>query len=104
MEDFGDEHRPVRLLIVLDDGEQPERATDDVMIDDTIQRALDRSLGVGKGTGIGTVLNTGTVIGTGSNVFGGAMPPTFVATTFVKGSVPYFLTVFATPPISAPPE
>jgi UDP-N-acetylglucosamine diphosphorylase/glucosamine-1-phosphate N-acetyltransferase len=29
-------------------------------------------------TGIGTVLNTGTVIGAGSNVFGGAMPPTVV--------------------------
>jgi UDP-N-acetylglucosamine diphosphorylase/glucosamine-1-phosphate N-acetyltransferase len=29
-------------------------------------------------TGIGTVLNTGTVIGPGSNVFGGAMPPTHV--------------------------
>ena len=29
-------------------------------------------------TGIGTFLNTGTVIGTGSNVFGGAMPPTYV--------------------------
>lgn len=29
-------------------------------------------------TGIGTLINTGTVIGTGSNVFGGAMPPTFV--------------------------
>jgi len=29
-------------------------------------------------TGIGTLLNTGTVLGTGSNVFGGAMPPTYV--------------------------
>ena len=29
-------------------------------------------------TGIGTLLNTGTVIGAGSNVFGGAMPPTAV--------------------------
>lgn len=29
-------------------------------------------------TGIGTLLNTGTVIGLGSNVFGGAMPPTYV--------------------------
>lgn len=29
-------------------------------------------------TGIGTFLNTGTVIGAGSNIFGGAMPPTFV--------------------------
>lgn len=34
------------------------KVSDDVMIDDTIQRALDRSLGVGKGTGIGTVLDT----------------------------------------------
>ena len=30
-------------------------------------------------TGIGTVLNTGTVVGAGSNLFGGAMPPTHVA-------------------------
>jgi UDP-N-acetylglucosamine diphosphorylase/glucosamine-1-phosphate N-acetyltransferase len=29
-------------------------------------------------TGIGTVLNTGTVVGAGSNLFGGAMPPTRV--------------------------
>ncbi len=29
-------------------------------------------------TGIGTLLNTGTLIGAGSNVFGGAMPPTLV--------------------------
>lgn len=29
-------------------------------------------------TGIGTLLNTGTVVGAGSNVFGGAMPPTLV--------------------------
>ncbi len=29
-------------------------------------------------TGIGTVLNTGTVVGLGSNLFGGAMPPTYV--------------------------
>ena len=29
-------------------------------------------------TGIGTVLNTGTVVGAGSNLFGGAMPPTVV--------------------------
>jgi nudix-type nucleoside diphosphatase (YffH/AdpP family) len=34
------------------------KVSDDVMIDDTIQRALDRSLGVGKGTSIGTVLDT----------------------------------------------
>jgi len=30
----------------------------DVMVDDTIQRALDRALGLGKGTGIGNVLDT----------------------------------------------
>ena len=29
-------------------------------------------------TGIGTLLNTGTVVGAGSNLFGGAMPPTYV--------------------------
>jgi len=29
-------------------------------------------------TGIGTLLNTGTVVGAGSNIFGGAMPPTYV--------------------------
>ncbi len=29
-------------------------------------------------TGIGTLLNTGTVVGAGSNVFGGAMPPSYV--------------------------
>ncbi|MGD8361534.1 MAG: putative sugar nucleotidyl transferase [Gemmatimonadota bacterium] len=29
-------------------------------------------------TGIGTLFNTGTVVGAGSNVFGGAMPPTYV--------------------------
>jgi UDP-N-acetylglucosamine diphosphorylase/glucosamine-1-phosphate N-acetyltransferase len=29
-------------------------------------------------TGIGTYLNTGTVVGAGSNVFGGAMPPTWI--------------------------
>ncbi len=29
-------------------------------------------------TGIGTVLNTGTIVGAGSNLFGGAMPPTVV--------------------------
>lgn len=29
-------------------------------------------------TGIGTLLNTGTVVGAGSNLFGGAMPPTWV--------------------------
>jgi UDP-N-acetylglucosamine diphosphorylase/glucosamine-1-phosphate N-acetyltransferase len=29
-------------------------------------------------TGIGTLLNTGTVVGLGSNLFGGAMPPTYV--------------------------
>jgi len=29
-------------------------------------------------TGIGTYLNTGTVVGAGSNLFGGAMPPTYV--------------------------
>lgn len=29
-------------------------------------------------TGIGTFLNTGTVVGAGSNLFGGAMPPTYV--------------------------
>jgi len=29
-------------------------------------------------TGIGTFLNTGTVVGAGSNIFGGAMPPTYV--------------------------
>ena len=29
-------------------------------------------------TGIGTVLNTGTVVGVGSNLFGGAMPPSHV--------------------------
>lgn len=29
-------------------------------------------------TGIGTLFNTGTVVGAGSNVFGGAMPPTVV--------------------------
>jgi UDP-N-acetylglucosamine diphosphorylase/glucosamine-1-phosphate N-acetyltransferase len=29
-------------------------------------------------TGIGTFLNTGTAIGLGANVFGGAMPPTYV--------------------------
>ncbi len=29
-------------------------------------------------TGIGTLLNTGTTVGAGSNLFGGAMPPTYV--------------------------
>jgi hypothetical protein len=29
-------------------------------------------------TSIGTLLNTGTVVGAGTNVFGGAMPPTMV--------------------------
>lgn len=29
-------------------------------------------------TGIGTLLNTGTVVGCGTNIFGGAMPPTYV--------------------------
>lgn len=48
-------------------------------------------------TGIGTLINTGTVIGAGSNVFGGAMPPTRVP-PFSWGSgedlVPYRLDRF----------
>jgi len=46
---------------------------------DSKQQFLGTFFGDHAKTGIGTMLNTGTVIGTGANVYGGVMPPKYVA-------------------------
>jgi UDP-N-acetylglucosamine diphosphorylase / glucose-1-phosphate thymidylyltransferase / UDP-N-acetylgalactosamine diphosphorylase / glucosamine-1-phosphate N-acetyltransferase / galactosamine-1-phosphate N-acetyltransferase len=45
---------------------------------DTGEIKLGSLLGDHVKTGIGLLLNTGTVVGTGSNLYGAALPPTFV--------------------------
>jgi UDP-N-acetylglucosamine diphosphorylase/glucosamine-1-phosphate N-acetyltransferase len=46
---------------------------------DTGERKLGCLLGDHVKTAIGTLLNTGTIVGTGANLFGGEMPPRYVA-------------------------
>jgi UDP-N-acetylglucosamine diphosphorylase/glucosamine-1-phosphate N-acetyltransferase len=52
--------------------------TPDAGATDTGQVKLGSLIGDHVKTGIGTLLNTGTVVGAGSNIYGAAMPPTYV--------------------------